>query len=99
MADVFRVFLQFAQTEKSREFESVELAFRGQRRFLMNGKYFRQLGEQFGTENPVYMIRTFPENLVRPGGSHAYPTWTGGWIGVAGKQMEDFSDFPTGNGG
>jgi hypothetical protein len=93
MADVFRVLLQFAQTEKSREFESVELAFRGQPRFVMSGKYFKQLGDEFGTQNPVYTMRTFPENLSRPDGSHAYPTWTGGWIGVAGKQIEDFNDF------
>ncbi len=38
-------------------------------------------------------MRTFPENLLRPDGSHAYPTWTGGLIGVAGKQVEDFNDF------
>ncbi|HXA63813.1 MAG TPA: hypothetical protein VNV82_01610 [Bryobacteraceae bacterium] len=93
MADVFRVFLQFAQIEKSRQFESVKLAFRGQPRFGISGKYFKQLGEQFGTENAVYMLRTFPENLLRPDGSHAYPTWTGGWLGVAGKQTEDFNDF------
>ncbi len=93
MADVFRVFLQFAQTEKSREFESVELAYRGQPRFMISGKYFKQLGEEFGTQNPVYTIRTFTENLLRPDGSRAYPTWTGGLIGVAGKQIEDFNDF------
>jgi len=23
----------------------------------------------------------------------AYPEWTGGWLGVAGKQMEDFKIF------
>jgi hypothetical protein len=93
MADVFRVFLQFAQAERSREFKSVELAFRGHPRFRIDGKYFKQLGEEFGTENPVYTMRTFPENLSRPDGSRAYPTWTGGWIGVAGKQMQDFNDF------
>jgi hypothetical protein len=93
MADVFRVFLQFAQTEKSRQFKSVELAFRGHPRFLIDGKYFKELGEEFGTQNPVYTMRTFPENLSKPDGSRAYPTWNGGLIGVVGKQTEDFNDF------
>jgi hypothetical protein len=66
MADVFRVFLQFAQAEKSREFKSVELAFRGHLRFVIDGKYFKQMGEEFGTQNPVYTMRTFPENLSKP---------------------------------
>jgi hypothetical protein len=28
-----------------------------------------------------------------PDGSRAYPTWTGGLLGVAGKQVEQFGDF------
>lgn len=93
MADVFRVFLQFAQVEKARQFKSVELVFRGQPRFLIDGRYFKELGEEFGTQNPVYTMRTFPENLSKPDGSRAYPTWNGGLIGVVGKQTEDFNDF------
>jgi len=38
-------------------------------------------------------MRTFPENLLKPDGSRAYQTWTGGLLGVVGKQVEDFNDF------
>jgi len=93
MSDVFRVFLQFAAAEKDREYNSVELSFRGTPKFLIRGEYFRQLGIEFGTQNPIYTIRTFPEHMTKLDGSAAYPTWTGGWLGVSGKQMEDFSDF------
>jgi hypothetical protein len=93
MADVFRVLLQFAEAVKSREFTSVELAFRGQTRFLLPGEYFKKLGEEFGSQNPVYTMRTFSENVLQPDGSHAFPTWTGGLLGVVGKQMEQFNDF------
>jgi hypothetical protein len=93
VADVFRVFLQFASREKDREFNSVELGFRGASRFLIRGDYFKQLGQEFGTQNPIYTIRTFPEHLTKLDGSPAYPTWTGGLLGVSGKQMEDFNDF------
>jgi hypothetical protein len=93
MTDVFRVFLQFASAEKDKEFDSVELSFRGSRKFLIRGDYFKLLGKEFGTQNPIYTIRTFPEHLTKLDGSAAYPTWTGGWLGVSGKQMEDFNDF------
>jgi hypothetical protein len=93
MADVFRVLLQFAGAEKSREFASVELSFRGKPKFLISGQYFKQLGQEYGTQNPVYTLRTFPENLMKLDGSRAYPSWTGGLIGVAGRQIEESNNF------
>jgi hypothetical protein len=93
MADVFRVLLQFAHSVDSREFTSVGLAFRGQTRFLLAGQYFKKLGEEYGSQNPVYTMRTFSENVFKPDGSSAYPTWTGGLIGVMGKELEQFNDF------
>jgi len=93
MADVFRVFLQFAEKVQSKKFDVVELAFRGKTKFKIRGDYFQTLGKEYSWQNPVYTARTFPENLMNPDGSRAYPKWTGGWLGVAGKQMEDFNDF------
>lgn len=92
-ADVFRVLLQFARAERSLTFKSVELAFRGQVRFRLTGEYFKQLGEEYGTQNSVYTMRTFTENVFKPDGSSAYPRWSGGLIGVAAKQTEQFSQF------
>jgi len=51
------------------------------------------LGKEYSWQNPVYTIRTFPENLINLDGSMAYPEWTGGWLRVTGKQMEDFNNF------
>lgn len=93
MADVFRVLLQFAHTEQAREFKTVQLSLRGAPRFLISGSYFRQLGQEFGAQNPVYTIRMFPESLTKMDGSRAYPSWSGGLIGVVGKQMQDANDF------
>lgn len=93
MADVFRVFLQFAHAEVSKSFSSVELRFRSQLRFDIQGSYFHQLGVEEGAQNPVYTARTFPEHLLKPDGSAAYSKWTGGLIGVTSRQMEDFNDF------
>jgi hypothetical protein len=92
-ADVFRAFLQFASKMKERKFEKVELAFRGQTKFILSGDYFQELGLEYGYQNPIWTINHFPENLRLRDGTRAYGTWTGGWLGVAGKQMEDFNDF------
>ena len=92
-ADVFRVLLQFAETQKDRTYSDVILACRGQPRFVLKGAYFQQLGREYGPQNPVYTMRTFPENVYRPDGSRAFGTWTGGVIGVMGKQIEEFTAF------
>ncbi|BAV45427.1 Uncharacterized protein MLTONO_0524 [Mesorhizobium loti] len=59
----------------------------------MDGDYFRQTGREREWQNPVYVIRTLPENLKRIDGEPAFDTWTGGWLGVASKQMEDHAEF------
>jgi hypothetical protein len=92
-ADVFRVLLQFAASQKDRNYETVKLSFRGEPKFLLRGTYFKTLGAEYGTQNPVYTMRTLPENLYRPDGTAAFGTWTGGLLGVLGKQMEDFGEF------
>jgi len=93
MADVFRVFLQFAEKVQSKKFDLVELSFRGKTKFKIKGDYFQTLGNEYSWQNPIYTMRTFPENLINLDGSKAYPEWTGGWLGVITKQIEDFTDF------
>lgn len=90
--DVFRLFLDFASNAKDEYCETVAIAFRGRVRFKMDGAYFRELGRERNHENPVYVIRTFPENLRTPDGARAYPEWSGGLLGVLNKQMNDFND-------
>ena len=90
---MFRVLLQFAESVKDYNFEIVELAFRGNTKFKLGGVYFKQLGEEYSWQNPIYTARTFPENLINPDGSQAYGQWTGGWLGVLNEQMSDFNDF------
>lgn len=91
--DVSRVLFQFAQTQKEKTFTDVTLAYRGNNKFMLKGDFFRTVGNEYGSQNPIYTIRTFPENVYKIDGSPAFGTWTGGLIGVLGKQMEDFNDF------
>jgi hypothetical protein len=95
-ADIFRLMLMFAAKQKRKSHESVVLAYRGTPRFLMKGVYFKTLGDEYGVQNPVYTMRTLPENILNLDGTAAFPSWTGGMLGVLGKQMEDFGHFHKG---
>lgn len=92
-ADVFRVFLQFASRVKDKNFERVQLTHQGTVKFELKGDFFKKLGQEFGDQNPIYTMRTFPENVYRPDGTQAFGSWTGGILGVLGKQMNDFNEF------
>jgi len=92
-ADVFRVFLQYSERMKNKSFDRVMLAHNGKVKFQIQGEYFKNLGMEFQDQNPVYTIRTFPENLSRPDGTQAFGTWTGGILGVLAEQMNDFNKF------
>lgn len=91
--DVFRVFLQFADEVKFKKFKHVILSFRGKAKFMLSGDYFQKIGLEYSWQNPIYTIQTFSQNLMNPDGLLAYPEWTGGFLGVSLKQMEDFNDF------
>lgn len=91
--DIFRVFLQFAEKVKNDKFSNVELEYRGKLKFKLSGAYFRELGREYSSQNPIYTMRKFPSNLINPDGTQAYSEWTGGLLGVLNKEMEDFNDF------
>lgn len=91
--DITRALLQSADALKDQTFERIVLAFQGTPKLQLNGDYFHTFGTEYGKQNPVYTIRTMPENVYRLDGSRAYATWTGGMLGVLGKQMEDVTQF------
>ena len=93
--DMLRVMLQFAETQKYSSYDRVILSCRGRERFQMKGAYFKTLGQEYGSQNPIYTMRTLPENLYRMDGSRAYPVWEGGVLGVMSAQMGNFSEFTT----
>jgi predicted Zn finger-like uncharacterized protein len=92
-ADVFRVLLQYAKKLKNKRYKTIVLCFKGQRKFKIDGGYFRKLGQEYSRQNPVYLMRTFPENVFNLDGSRAYKAWAGGLLGVTAQQIEDFNDF------
>jgi hypothetical protein len=93
-ADIARLFFVFADEMRGRDFDRIYLAYRGRVKFVMDGRDFKTIGDDrhFG-QNPIYMVRTLPEKLVRPDGQPAFGQWTGGWLGVTTKQLEDLNEM------
>ena len=93
--DLFRVLLQTADAIGHESFSRVTLATRGDPRFVIAGEEFRTFGAEYHAgQNPIYLVRTFPERLFDPKtGKQRFASWTGGILGVLAKQMEDFGGF------
>lgn len=91
--DVTRSLFQSAEAIKDKSFDKVILSYEGREKFYLEGAFFKNLGMEFGTQNPVYTLRTLPENIRNLDGTHPYGTWTGGWLGVTSRQMEDLKQF------
>jgi hypothetical protein len=91
--DVFRVFLQYANAQKDRQYRKVVLASYGDKKFVLPGDYFHQLGQEYDAQNPVYTVRTFPHHVSTLDGAKPFPEPEGGILWVIGKEMEEFNQF------
>lgn len=91
--DVFRIFLQTANLLKGNSYDKVELCFRNKTKFILGGDEFKVIGVEFGEQNPVYTIRTFPEKLTFLDGTKAYKKHNGGVLYLMRVQMADFQDM------
>lgn len=94
-ADLFRGVFQSAEALQSsgRRFDRVILARAGKPVFIMKGDDFASIGSEYAAgQNPVYLMRTFPEKLYKPSGESAFSTWDGGWLGVLTEQMKDLTE-------
>lgn len=91
--DVTRYMMQFSEAVKDRTFNKVYIAHNGKKKFYFKGDYFKNMGTEYKTQNPMYTLRTMPENTYKLDGSKAFETWTGGVLGVLGQQMKDFTEL------
>jgi hypothetical protein len=93
MAGMDRMLFKAAEGLQDRSYNTVALAYRGETKLLIDGSYFQEIGATREIQNPVYTMRTMQEHLYNPDGSPAFGVWTGGWLGVLGKQLEDHNEF------
>jgi len=92
-ADVFRVLLQYAKELKGDQYRSVVLAGYGNKKFIVPGAYFQQLGREYDSQNPVYTIRTFSHHVSAMDGTKPFPEPEGGLLGVLKEEMDQFNDL------
>lgn len=93
MVVMTRRLLKTAEALKDSNLGRVYLAYKGREKFYFDGAYFKEIGAERETQNPVYTIRTMPENVHNLDGSPAFQPWSGGWLGVLGQQMNDVNEF------
>ena len=62
-------------------------------KFFLKGGYFNKIGTEYIFQNSFYTLRKLPENVCLLDGSPAFSTWSGGLLGVVGKQMDDLNEF------
>ena len=87
-SDVFRIILQFAEHMSDKDFDKVIFAYKGTKKFYIDGQYFKQLGNEYSYQNPLYTMRTFPSELFEMDGTRAYFSFGSIFSGI-----EDFNDF------
>ena len=91
VADVMRTLFQVAESLKDKNFSKVYLANNSGNIFYLKGEYFKQLGNEYNIQKPVYLLRMLPENTYQINGEQAYPSYEGGLIAVVTKQMENLN--------
>jgi diphthamide synthase subunit DPH2 len=90
---VFRVLLQYAKELKDHQYQLIILAAYGKKKFVVSGDYFQQLGREYNTQNPVYIIRTFSHHVSTMDGATPFPEPNGGLLLVLKEEMEQFNQF------
>jgi hypothetical protein len=58
--DVQSAFLEFAKKVKEKRYSRVDLAYRGERKFSIDGASFMKLGQEYANRNFDYVLYEFP---------------------------------------
>ena len=87
------MFSELAELLKENDYKEVHLCFRSDSQFVLDGSYFKLLGEEYKTQNPMYTVRTFPEKITSPDGTKPYKKHEGGLLYLMRVQMEDYHDM------
>jgi hypothetical protein len=97
MADMDRVLFVAATVASANAPEvtgTVTLSYQGTPRFQLPAPDFLELGREYdGGENPVYLIRVLARKVRDTQGQLVYEPVEGGWLGVAGVEMENHNDL------
>lgn len=94
-ADVFRILLQTSELLRERSFQTVDLCFRGESKFSLDGAYFQEVGKSFPDIKPLAVMGEIPLHLTLPNGDKAYTADPDarGLFGLVTANLENFSDM------
>jgi len=87
--DPIHLLLQFGNKITSINYKVLVLANNGEKIFMITKTSLSELSYEYTYGNPIWSLMHLPESLMLPDGSQAFPTWTGGILGVTAKQTED----------
>ena len=90
--DLYRGLRLAAEGLGDRTFGEVALARNGKTVFVMSGDDFADYG-RYGAS--LAAVQRLPEQVRMPNGSPAFGSWTGGWLGVMGRRLEDMNTLAT----
>ena len=92
-ADVTRMLFQVAEAFEDRDYEWVFLAYKGKAKLKLDGEQFKEIGETFSYQNPVYLMRKLPQHIYYLDGRRVFGVYTGGWLGVASAELSDLNQL------
>jgi hypothetical protein len=97
MADMDRVLFVAATVAGQHAPElsgTVALAFQGVPRLQLPASDFLEMGREYdGGQNPVYLVRVLTRKVRDTEGQLVYQPVEGGWLRVAGVEMENHNDL------
>lgn len=93
--EMFRLVLHVADRleEDGAGSTRLRLASFGEDRVIVPAEETRRLGAAFPDENPMYLVRTFPQHVKDLEGESLFPERHGALLAVTPRQMEDFNQF------
>ena len=68
--DVHTAFLEFAKKLKAKRYSRVDLSYKGQTKFSIDGASFARLGEEYAKRNFDYVLYSFPRLFRAAEGTH-----------------------------
>jgi hypothetical protein len=91
--DPVHLLMQFAAKLDLNSIKRVVLARNGKEIFFISASDLRPLADSYSGGGRPWSFNHLPESTRTMLGERIYSEWTGGWIGVLGKQTEDLNDL------
>lgn len=91
--DPVHLVLQFAGKLDLQSIDTVILARNGEGVFIIESADLRELATSYANGGRPWSFNHFPERVYSMTGQPAFGTWSGGLLGVLGKQLEDLEFF------